>query len=381
MSTNSQKALAILLTILIILLGAAGLGWLHNFMRFQTATIASELGIIEETKRESPAEIKEDLKSILSKNQQLVVCLEVELGYSHSLGSGFLCNHQGDIITNAHVVGNAGGCRVKMANGMVYQGTVIGRGTDIDIALVRVPELAGKEPMKLAQNRQGEIGDEVLALGSPLGLQNTATTGIISGLNRDFHIDDFYYQGLYQISAPISQGSSGGPLLDKNTGEVLGVNTAAAKGEGIGFSIPISQALPLVEKWSQNPAPPSSSPANTVFGGDQEAFEYLAINLVYYYYYCINNGYYVDAYALLGSNWQVQEPYENFRDGYLNTLQVEIDSLTSRQDDADYVNVSIIIDALERSGSSEVISTYQASYQVGFENDKLKLLSGQANKI
>lgn len=377
MKEQSQKVIAITLTVLFLLLGGFGLWWLHDLMHNQKVTGSSKLGNIGEMQ----AGVKKDLKEIIDENQKLVVCLDVDQDYGHVLGSGFLYNDQGDIITNAHVVGNATNCQVKMADGTVYRGTVIGRGTDVDIALVRVSELAGKKPMQLAHNHQAEVGDEVLALGSPLGLQNTATTGIISGLNRDLDIENFHYHGLYQISAPISHGSSGGPLLDKNTGEVLGVNTAGAQGEGIGFSIPINQVLSLVEKWSQNPATPASLPATTGHVEDQQSLENMGANLVYYFYDCLNSGNYVDAFALMGSAWQAQQPYENFRKGYLNTLQVEIVDLTTAQRNEDSTQVTVIIRARERSQTGEVTNSYQATYQVGFENDKLKLLSGKAHKI
>ncbi|OIQ61459.1 putative serine protease HhoB precursor [Moorella thermoacetica] len=380
-SISVHTVLAVMLSGLLIMAGGFGLARIYDNMHNQVVTEASKLGPIEENPSESAK--SKDLKSIIAENQKLVVCLEVELDYGKVQGSGFLYNQQGDVITNAHVVGNARTCRVKLSDGTVYQGTVIGRGEQIDVALVRVPELAGKEPMKIARDRTAEVGDEVIALGSPLGLQNTATTGIISGVNRDLDIGDYHYKGLYQISAPISHGSSGGPLLDRHTGEVLGVNSAGAEGENIGFSIPITQVLPLVENWSKNPSTAPVQPTTGTAGkisGKELAIA--ASYLVEYFYTCVNSGDYVGAFALLGSDWQAKQPYENFRAGYLNTLSVRIEDLRVVAVNQDSAEISIIIEALERTNQGEErTSYYRATYQVGLENGKLKLLKGTASKI
>ena len=98
------------------------------------------------------------------------------------------------------------------------------------------------------------IGEEVIALGSPQGLENTATLGYITGVNRSFNIGQRSYENLYQMSAPISPGSSGGPLLSKETGKVIAINSAKMLGEeAIGFSIPIIDIYPLLQGWIQQP--------------------------------------------------------------------------------------------------------------------------------
>ncbi|WP_338833969.1 hypothetical protein MHLNE_03440 [Moorella humiferrea] len=379
-AVRMNTVLAFILSGLLIMAGGFGLVQIYDKMHNQVVMETSKLGPIEENTE--PAKAK-DLKSIIAENQKLVMYLEVDSDYGKVQGSGFLYNQQGDIITNAHVVGDARTCRVKLSDGTVYQGTVIGRGGEIDVALVRVPELAGREPMKIARDRTAEVGDEVIALGSPLGLQNTATTGIISGVNRNLDIGNYHYTGLYQISAPISHGSSGGPLLDRLTGEVLGVNTAGAEGENIGFSIPITQVLPLVENWSKNPnvspALPTTSTTNEI---PPKELAMAASYLVEEFYTCVNNGDYVGAFALLGSDWKAKQPYEKFRAGYLNTLSVRIEDLQVLAVNQDSANIGVIIAALERTKEGEErISYYRATYQVGLENGKLKLLNGTASKI
>ncbi|KUK11023.1 MAG: Peptidase S1 and S6, chymotrypsin/Hap [Clostridia bacterium 41_269] len=378
-SGNGNKILAFVISGLIIIAGVLGLIHIYDAAHNQVIVKTSKLGPVEDSSEQ--AEVK-DLKSIIAENQKLVVSIEVDTYYGTVQGSGFLYNRQGDIITNAHVVGDAETCSVKMYDGTVYTGTVIGRGGEVDVALVRVSELAGMEPMKIARDRTAEVGDEVIALGSPLGLQNTATTGIISGVNRSFEIDNYRYTGLYQISAPISHGSSGGPLLDRSTGEVIGVNTAGAEEGSIGFSIPIVQVLPLVENWSKNPdlSPPAQSSDQSEFSSQELAWA--AAYLVEGFYICVNNGDYVGAYSLLGSDWKAKQSYKKFRDGYLNTLSVSIEDLTILAVDEDAADIGVVIAALERTQEGgERVSYYRATYHVGMENGELRMLSGTAKKI
>ncbi|WP_328803006.1 S1C family serine protease [Paenibacillus sp. An7] len=99
----------------------------------------------------------------------------------------------------------------------------------------------------------GLLLDEILALGSPLGLENTVTIGIVSGLDRSFDIS-YTYSNLYQISDPITHGNSGRPLISSDTGKVLGINSAIADEDStIGFSIPIPSILQQAREWSRAP--------------------------------------------------------------------------------------------------------------------------------
>jgi serine protease Do len=322
--------------------------------------------------------ITRELKEIIHETQKLVVKIELPDG---SLGSGFLYNDKGDVITNAHVVANTKEVKVKTADSKEFSGTVIGISSDTDVALVRVPGLAGVEPLKIAKNRKAEIGDEVLALGSPLGLQNTVTTGIVSGIDRDFDLAPFHYEDVYQISAPIAPGNSGGPLIDSKTGEVLGINSAGIDQGSIGFSIPIPNVITLIEGWSKSPM--ASLPSVAL---EQEAYSYeeenspeeLAKYLVNYE--SINYGDYVTAYSLLGSSWQSKISYETFRNGYLNTLSVTIDDIVAKKI-GEKVSVTVIITAEERKNGSTTYSKYKLSYDVGYENDHLKILAGKGEEI
>ncbi|WP_404406065.1 trypsin-like peptidase domain-containing protein [Jeotgalibacillus malaysiensis] len=169
-------------------------------------------------------------------------------------GSGFLINEQGDIMTNAHVVEGSIYVTVKDHAGTEFDGQLIGYSNEIDLAVIRVPSLAGKTPLPLELNEKSALGDEVIALGSPHGYENTATLGNISGVDRTFSIDPHYYENIYQISAPIAPGSSGGPLLDQTTEKVVGINSARHGEEAtIGFSIPIFKITHLMNDWVANP--------------------------------------------------------------------------------------------------------------------------------
>lgn len=370
--------ISILVSLVIIIAGVIGAYFIHTNMSLQAYNQTSKLKSLEVSK-DTEKTVK-DLKTIIHESQKFVVSIEVETVDGKVTGSGFLYNNKGDIITNAHVVGDASSVTIKMADTAIYEGRVIGRSDTTDVALIRVPELANKNPFKVMKNKNFEVGDEVIALGSPLGLQNTATTGIISGVNRDFTIDRYEYKGVYQISAPISPGNSGGPLLDRKTGEVLGINSAKLGEETIGFSIPIVQVLSLVDGWAENPSSASNNSMNTNVNIKQDISKEDAEYLVSYFYDTINSKDYVTAYSLLGADWQTKTSYDKFRSGYIDTLSVNIESMTSSVN-PDSINVVIIVTASEKDGDTTKLSKYKSSYTIEMENNVLKILHGKATKL
>ncbi|WNF36666.1 trypsin-like peptidase domain-containing protein [Bacillaceae bacterium IKA-2] len=306
-----------------------------------------------------------DLKKVISKNQSKVVQIEGD----EELGSGFLYNDKGDIITNAHIVEGASTVLVRMTDTQTYQGTVIGIGEAIDVAVVRVKELENLEPMSIAFDYEGEVGDGVIAMGSPRGYQNTVTTGIISALNRNFTLPPYQFNEAYQISAPIAAGSSGGPLLLATTGEVVGINSAAYQGEIIGFSIPIKNIWSLVTAWSEGEYPEEPISYHRMYLNQEEASY-----LIHYFYESISNHDYVTAYSLLGNDWQSSVSYEEFRTSYQTTYAVDVIDFETTIDD-DMANFRAEIEVLELAENGELIeSTHQVEYQVGIENDQMKIL-------
>lgn len=331
---------------------------------------------------------KPNLKEMIRESQKHVVSIEVALEDGTSLGSGFLYNDKGDVVTNAHVVTGALSVRVKTSDMSIHPGKVIGIDEEKDIAVVRVEALVGKEPMAVDKETKIEIGDQVMAFGSPLGLDNTVTTGIISGVDRDMDIDSTKYRGVYQISAPITHGNSGGPLVLESNGKVIGINSAGNDQGSIGFSIPYRQIAGMIEDWSLNPdeelAKQSSSlGADAVFttGYTKETFAADAQYIVQYFYESLSSGDYVSAYSVLGSDWQTKTTYEKFREGYLNTESVTVTSSSVLSGTEKEAQISATIEAWENRDEGTVLSKYSLTYKVKLENDMVKIISGKGKKL
>ncbi|WP_235714874.1 S1C family serine protease [Halalkalibacter akibai] len=318
------------------------------------------------------------IKDIIHDTQKRVVQIELA---NEALGSGFLYNDQGDIVTNAHVVAGATEVQIKTRDNREFAGTVIGLSETIDVAVVRVDGLKGAEPLKVSRENHAEVGDEVLAFGSPLGYQNTVTTGIISGVSRAFEVPPFQYEDMYQISAPIAPGNSGGPLIHRQTGEVLGINSASAEQGVIGFSIPMPNVIELIEGWSKQPLTtlPTIEITTDIYQQDTLSDEDYAQFLVSYFYESLDVKDYVTAYSLLGSESQGNLSYEKFREGYIDTKGVMIDELSVQTDEE--IIVTAVITAKERKNGSETNSQYKVTYKVGYENDDMKILSGRGEVL
>ena len=156
------------------------------------------------------------------------------------VGSGFVMSREGYILTNNHVVEDAGQIKVKLANGKEYEGKIVGRDPKTDLALVKIEGVSDLHPLKLGNSEDLKVGSWVVAIGSPFGLEQTVTAGIVSAKGRV--IGSGPYDNFIQTDASINPGNSGGPLINMK-GEVVGINTAIiASGQGIGFAIPINMA-------------------------------------------------------------------------------------------------------------------------------------------
>ena len=159
------------------------------------------------------------------------------------LGTGVIIDgKKGIILTNAHVVRGAGRTvSIKLKNAKTLSGQILGVDASADIAVVKV-DASNLPSAALGNSDRIEIGQDALTIGNPLGLEQTATKGIISGLNRRISQDDV--EGFIQTDAAINPGNSGGPLLDSQ-GRVIGINTAVVRAnaaEGLGFAVPINLA-------------------------------------------------------------------------------------------------------------------------------------------
>jgi Do/DeqQ family serine protease len=164
-------------------------------------------------------------------------------------GSGFIVSDNGRILTNAHVVAGADEVTVTLKDGRTLPGRVLGADPTTDVAVVKV-EAEQLPVAKVGDSDQLQVGEWAIAIGNPLGLDNTVTTGIISATGRnssDVGVGDKRVQFI-QTDAAINPGNSGGPLLNAN-GEVIGMNTAIIQNaQGIGFAIPINQAERIAEQ-------------------------------------------------------------------------------------------------------------------------------------
>ncbi|MBJ6727079.1 DegQ family serine endoprotease [Geomesophilobacter sediminis] len=164
-----------------------------------------------------------------------------------SLGSGFILNKDGYIVTNDHVVRDAETIRVKLSNEKVYTGKVIGSDPKTDIAVIKISAKESLSPAVLGDSDKLQVGQWAVAIGNPFGLDRTVTVGVISATGRsDMGIET--YEDFIQTDASINPGNSGGPLLNIY-GEVIGINTAiVASGQGIGFAIPANMAKQVVSQ-------------------------------------------------------------------------------------------------------------------------------------
>jgi serine protease Do len=162
------------------------------------------------------------------------------------LGSGFIINADGYVVTNNHVVDGATQIRVKLSDGREVPGKVVGGDAKTDLALLKI-EATGLPVIPLGDSSRLEVGEPVMAVGNPFGLEQTVTTGIVSATGRAIGAGP--YDDFIQTDASINPGHSGGPLVNAR-GEVVGVNTAIASGGGgsvgIGFAIPTNLVKPVV---------------------------------------------------------------------------------------------------------------------------------------
>ena len=161
-----------------------------------------------------------------------------------SLGSGFIISHDGYIFTNNHVVEQADKIRVKLSTGKEYDAKIIGKDAKTDLALIKIKSGESLPVAEIGDSEKLRVGDWVLAIGNPFGLEQTVTAGIVSAKGRVIGAGP--YDNFIQTDASINPGNSGGPLFNME-GKVIGINTVIiAQGQGIGFAIPINMAKAIL---------------------------------------------------------------------------------------------------------------------------------------
>ncbi|WP_298419021.1 trypsin-like peptidase domain-containing protein [Brevibacterium sp.] len=220
-----------------------------------------------------------DWTQVAEKTSESVMSIQIGTnGQVQGLGSGALYDDQGHVITNNHVVAPAdtpgGEIAVTMKNGETTEAEIVGRDPSTDIAIIELEQVPdGVEPLEVGDSKKLDVGDPVMALGNPLGLADSVTTGIVSALDRPVSTEnigedasssekELTITNAIQTDAAINPGNSGGPLVDGN-GRFIGVNSAAAslsqagEGEqsgsiGIGFAIPSNQAVMIADQLIAN---------------------------------------------------------------------------------------------------------------------------------
>jgi len=171
---------------------------------------------------------------------------------SQATGSGFLIDNDGHILTNAHVVEGAKAVTVQLGNGAEQNAQVVGSDPSSDIALLKVDNTEGAQPLQLGDSSKVQVGDPVVAIGNPFALDRTVTSGIVSALQRQIQAPNgFSISDVIQTDAAINPGNSGGPLID-GAGQVIGINSQiesqSGGNVGIGFAVPIKTAADVVSQ-------------------------------------------------------------------------------------------------------------------------------------
>ena len=169
-------------------------------------------------------------------------------GVQNSLGSGVIVSREGHILTNNHVIADMDEIKVQLNDGRVFPAKIIGTDDRSDIAVLKIsaPEL---KPLPLGDSDKVKVGQQVLAIGNPFGLDESVTKGIISAKNR--RSADDTNREFFQTDAAINPGNSGGPLVDVR-GEIIGINSSVYSGQGIGFAIPSNTASRVLQSLLKN---------------------------------------------------------------------------------------------------------------------------------
>jgi putative serine protease PepD len=221
------------------------------------------LGAVEINQAEAQNQSRPDgsIAAIAAKVTPSVVAIEVDSSAGSGTGSGFIIDESGYIVTNNHVIDtavNSGSITVNLTDGRSYDATIVGRNSAYDLAVIKI-DAQNLTPLPLGNSDGLVVGDTVVAVGAPLGLAGTVTSGIVSALNRPVTAGgsgEASFINAVQTDAAINPGNSGGPLVDAS-GFVIGVNSAIATmssglGQagsiGLGFAIPVNQAKRIAEE-------------------------------------------------------------------------------------------------------------------------------------
>ncbi len=267
-----------------------------------------------------------------------------QVGTVPGAGSGVIIRTDGYILTNNHVIGNATDILVTLASGETLQATLVGADSSNDLAVIKVDE-TDLPAITTATSTDLRAGDSVIAIGNPFGqLEGSVTSGIISSVNRNVEVEDSVLYNVIQIDAAINSGNSGGALLNTK-GELIGINSAKAGGdgiEGIAFAIPTDTALPIAEQLisiGEVQAPEVGISGSTVSTEMQYAYQLPAGVLIE----VVKPGSAADVAGL-----QRTDIISRFNGEEVNSVQ-DITALKNRLKAGDSVEVSFYRDGTEQS--------------------------------
>jgi len=168
------------------------------------------------------------------------------------IGTGFIISEDGYVVTNQHVIDQASEITVNLSGNKQYKAKVVGQDYELDLAVLKINANKKFTTLKMGDSESMRVGDWVIAIGNPYGLDHTVTAGVVSAKGRPIKIESRVYKNLIQTDAAINPGNSGGPLLN-TSGEIIGINTAInAQAQGIGFAIPINTAKEVLSELIEN---------------------------------------------------------------------------------------------------------------------------------
>ena len=242
-----------------MLLGVCILAFLFSDVSFSEAVPNGTNPFVDIVKRASPGVVNIDTETMVTRRAHPFLedpFFREFFGrqfeeYSRSVpmrgrGSGFIVNKEGYILTNAHVVDGADSITVTLADGREFSAELVGVDPTFDLGVIKI-EASNLPFLDLGDSEALEVGEYVLAIGNPYGLEHTVTLGVVSAKNRSIHAGDVHFQGFLQTDAAINPGNSGGPLLNVQ-GKVVGINTAIIPfAQGIGFAIPSDMARQVLQ--------------------------------------------------------------------------------------------------------------------------------------
>ena len=208
------------------------------------------LTTVESGKEMSAAQIyAENIDSVVTIQTEIITQSFFQQYVGGATGSGFVISDDGYILTNAHVIEGANSIKVTFESGDTFSATLVGTEEDNDLAVIKIETPYVLNPVVMGDSDEVIIGEDVFAIGNPLGeLTFSITKGIVSAINREIQIDTFNSINMFQVDCAVNEGNSGGPIFN-NKGQVIGIVSAKYASEtieGLGFCIPITDALTIV---------------------------------------------------------------------------------------------------------------------------------------